>query len=116
MRERKKPTRQTNKSARPPPRANGRPFIEDILKGISEQDTALLKATVNPDINEALREAKKALGKGADPNVKDSVFDVTPLMIFCITAGLRLSGFNAQVETIYFVLKPFSCRPFKSFT
>jgi len=57
------------------------PFIEDILKGKTKREISLLKAVACIDVNESLKETMKALFQGADPNVKDSAFGLTPLMI-----------------------------------
>jgi|GEM_PF-6854876 len=57
------------------------PFYEDIVKGRSRQDIALLKATIEPDVEKALIRARNALEGGADVNAKDGSFGVSALML-----------------------------------
>ncbi len=57
------------------------PFSEGIVKGRSKEDFALLKATVELDVEEAFRKAKDALAEGADANAKDGRFGVSALML-----------------------------------
>lgn len=57
------------------------PFYEEICRGRSEQDIALLKAAVELDAEKAFRKAKNALADGANVNAKDGRFSVSALML-----------------------------------